>query len=519
MKRKLFTRLSLLLMLLILCLSVPCAAAESTGNEAAQESEAETASEAPLNGLVTVSGQELYYKNGQLYTGIVEIDGSSYYFVKGVMKKSAWYTSASGAKYYFRKTGVMAAEVRLKIGGSYYYFTSSGKMTVSKRVKIGDYYYYFGTDGKMVTSKRVKISGSYYYFNASGKMITSKRAKINGYYYYFNSKGKMVTSKRVKINGKYYYFSSNGKMVTSKKVKIGSYYYYFGSSGKMVTGMKKINGSYYYFKTNGRMVTGLKKINGSYYYFKSNGKRLTGWLTDESGNKYYFDKKTGKRVTGKQIISHYIRYFDEKGILYRSVDMNGKMVALTYDDGPSANTTTILNTLKKYNSAATFFVVGNRVSTYKSTVKAAYDMGCEIGNHTWSHATLTTLSASAIKSQLTQTNNAVKAVTGVSPVIMRAPGGSSNSTVSSVAGMPIIYWSIDTRDWATHSSSQTISAVLNHVQDGDIVLMHDLYSWTASASQTIIPALVSRGYQLVTVSELAECRGGMTNGVVYKSFR
>lgn len=56
-------------------------------------------------------------------------------------------------------------------------------------------------------------------------------------------------------------------------------------------------------------------------------------------------------------------------------------------------------------------------------------------------------------------------------------------------------------------------------QDGDIVLMHDLYSWTASASQTIIPTLVSRGYQLVTVSELAECRGGMTNGTVYKSFR
>ncbi|MCD8103829.1 MAG: polysaccharide deacetylase family protein [Lachnospiraceae bacterium] len=474
MKRKLFlTPVLLFVLILTFCLSGSAQAAESTDSAQAEETE----TEAPADGFVTVNGQTLYYQNGLAYTGVTKIDGSWYYFLNGVMQKSVWYTSADNAKYYFRQDGVMA---------------------LSKRIKIGSYYYYFNASGQMVTSKRVKISGNYYYFNA---------------------KGRMVTAKRVKISGNYYYFSSSGKMVTSKKVKIGNYYYYFGSKGKMVTGMKKINGYYYYFKSNGRMVTGLKKINGSYYYFKSNGKRLTGWLTDDSGNKYYFDKKTGKRVTGKQIISHYIRYFNKKGVLYRSVDMNGKMVALTYDDGPSANTTTILNTLKQYNSVATFFVVGSRVSTYKSTVKAAYDMGCEIGNHTWNHATLTTLSASSIKSQLTQTNNAVKAVTGVSPVIMRAPGGATNSTVCSVAGMPIIYWSIDTRDWATHSSAQTISAVLNHVQDGDIILMHDLYSWTANASKTIIPSLIKKGYQLVTVSELAECRGGMTNGTVYKSFR
>ncbi|MCC8045096.1 MAG: polysaccharide deacetylase family protein [Clostridiales bacterium] len=514
-KRKISVKLPLLAVLLLaLCLSVS-AAAESSSSSASQESE----TEAPADGLVTVNGKSLYYKNGQKYTGMAQIGEDWYYFSKGVMKKSYWYTSAKGNKYYFRKTGVRAASVRLKINDSYYYFASNGKMVTSKRVKINDNYYYFNSKGVMVSGKRVKINDNYYYFNSSGNILTSMLFKFNGNYYYLISKGVMVSGKRVKINDSYYYFASSGKMVTSKKVKINDYYYYFNSNGKMVTGLKKIDGSYYYFKSNGRMATGLVKIDGSYYYFSSNGKRKTGWLTDESGNKYYFDKTTGERVTGKQIISHYIRYFDEKGVLYRSVDMDGKMVALTYDDGPSKNTTTILNTLKKYNSVATFFVVGSRVSTFSSTVKAAFDMGCEIGNHTWDHSTLTRLSATSVKSQLTRTNSAVKAITGVSPVIMRAPGGSSNSTVSSVAGMPIIYWSIDTRDWATHSSSQTISAVLNHIQDGDIVLMHDLYSWTASASQTIIPSLVSRGYQLVTVSELAECRGGMTNGTVYKSFR
>ncbi|MCC8066144.1 MAG: polysaccharide deacetylase family protein, partial [Clostridiales bacterium] len=308
-----------------------------------------------------------------------------------------------------------------------------------------------------------------------------------------------------------------GKMVTNKKIKIGDYYYYFKANGKMVTGLKKINGYYYYFKANGRMVTdSTVKINGKYYYFKANGRRKTGWVTDKNGNKYYY---APARVTGKKTISHYIRYFDSKGVLYRSIDMNGKMVALTYDDGPSNNTTTILNTLEKYDSVATFFVVGSRVSYYSSIVKRAYDMGCEIGNHTYDHATLTAISVSSIYSQISRTNSAVKAITGVSPVVMRPPGGAYNSTVKSAVGMPLIYWSIDTRDWATQSASSTISSVLNNVKDGDIVLMHDLYSATAAASQTIIPTLVNRGYQLVTISELAECRGGMSNGVVYSSFR
>ncbi|MCC8138504.1 MAG: polysaccharide deacetylase family protein [Clostridiales bacterium] len=295
--------------------------------------------------------------------------------------------------------------------------------------------------------------------------------------------------------------------------------YYYTSDGTPATGMTKIGNSYYYFSSNGKMQTGLKKINGKYYYFRSNGKRLTGWYTASNGKKYYFSPKTGARVSGKQTIGSYIRYFDKNGVLYRSINKNKKMVALTYDDGPSKNTATILNTLKKYNSVATFFVVGNRVSSYKSTVKRAYSMGCEIGNHTYDHLTLTRLSRAKIQSQISKTNSAVKRITGVSPVVMRPPGGSYNKTVKSTVKMPIIYWSIDTRDWATRSSSKTIKAVLNHVKDGDIVLMHDLYSSTAAASKTIIATLVKRGYQLVTVSELAECRGGMKNGSVYSSFR
>lgn len=228
--------------------------------------------------------------------------------------------------------------------------------------------------------------------------------------------------------------------------------------------------------------------------------------------------KNGQAVTGKKNISHYLCYFNKKGVLTRKIDKNKKMVALTYDDGPSVYTPTILKTLKKNDSVATFFVVGSRVSTYSKTVQKAYDNGCQIGNHTYDHKILTRVGKKEVQKQVSKTNRAVKKVIGINPVVMRPPGGATSSNIKSWVGMPSIIWSIDTLDWKTRDSASTQKAVLNHVKDGDIVLMHDLYKATATASQTIIPELTRRGYQLVTVSELAECRGGMKQNKSYSKF-
>ena len=85
--------------------------------------------------------------------------------------------------------------------------------------------------------------------------------------------------------------------------------------------------------------------------------------------------------------------------------------------------------------------------------------------------------------------------------------------------MPAVLWSIDTLDWKTRDAQNTINTVLENVKDGDIILMHDLYDATAEASQTIIPELINRGFQLVTVSELSAYRGGMLPGKTYSRFR
>ena len=294
--------------------------------------------------------------------------------------------------------------------------------------------------------------------------------------------------------------------------------FYYKDGVKIKNTWKAVSGSKYYFGKSGKAYVGKRKVGKATYYFAVNGKRKTGWRTI-NGKKYYFSPKNGKMVTGKKTISHYLCYFSEKGVLLRKIDKNKKMVALTYDDGPSIYTSRILKTLKENNSVATFFVVGNRVPMYSDTVKKAYGMGCEIGNHTYEHKILTRADAAGIREQVSKTNAAVKNITGTDPIVMRPPGGCVNDTVKSQTGMPMILWSIDTLDWRTRNAASTKTAVLDHVKDGDIVLMHDLYEATANASTTIIPTLVERGYQLVTVSELAECRGGMKDGCLYYSFR
>lgn len=206
----------------------------------------------------------------------------------------------------------------------------------------------------------------------------------------------------------------------------------------------------------------------------------------------------------------------------RALDPGKPMVALTFDDGPSKYTPRILDTLEANGAKATFFMVGNRIGDYKGTVKRMVNLGCEPASHTWDHTYITKMAESALLTNLGQVDTAVQAASGVTTKLMRPPGGYVNDVSKATLakkGVPAIMWSIDTLDWKTKNAQKTIDAVLNHVQDGDIVLMHDLYGTTVDAVEVIVPELIKRGYQLVTVSELASYRGGMTPGHTYGKFR
>ena len=209
-----------------------------------------------------------------------------------------------------------------------------------------------------------------------------------------------------------------------------------------------------------------------------------------------------------------------KTIVFSKIDPSKPMVALTFDDGPSVYTKDILNQLEKYNAHATFFVVGNRVASYASTIERAQSLGCEIGNHSWSHPQLSAISVSEMKNEIEKTDAAIKKITGEATALLRPPYGAVDADVKKYAGKPLIHWSIDTLDWEHRTSSKTISSVLNNVRDGSIVLMHDIYAPTRDAAVSLIPTLISRGYQLVTVSEMAAYRGvKLQDGTIYYSIK
>ncbi len=205
----------------------------------------------------------------------------------------------------------------------------------------------------------------------------------------------------------------------------------------------------------------------------------------------------------------------------RGIDPTKPMTAITYDDGPSkAYTPKLLDLLEKYNTVATFFEVGTMVKSNPQFLTRMEALGCEIGNHSWDHSNLKKLSAQGVRSQIERTEELIKSYTGHDVALVRCPGGNSNATVAANVGHPMIYWTIDTRDWEHRNTAKVIAAVQNDKNlDGDIILMHSLYKSTYDASVTLIPWIINKGYQPVTVSELAFFRGvELQNGVVYYKF-
>lgn len=201
----------------------------------------------------------------------------------------------------------------------------------------------------------------------------------------------------------------------------------------------------------------------------------------------------------------------------RVIDPNKPMIALSFDDGPNVKTTIpILNTLKEYDSVATFFILGNRVTNNVDILERMLEEGSEIGNHSYSHKQLTKLSSQGLTEQIVNTQNAVIDSIGIEPKLMRPTYGSYDDQLKSRVNMPLILWSIDTMDWKSRDSKKVTDHVLENVKDGDIVLMHDIYDSTAEAVKSLVPKLIDMGYQLVTISELFEARGEiLENGQIY----
>lgn len=187
---------------------------------------------------------------------------------------------------------------------------------------------------------------------------------------------------------------------------------------------------------------------------------------------------------------------------------SGKLIAFTFDDGPSYQYTgKLLDALKKHNAKATFFMVGQNVSGNADLVQRMKNEGHELGNHSWDHASLTDISKSKMQQEIDKTNEAVYEACGAYPTVFRAPYGNLNENILNYLTVPSIYWSVDTRDWETPKKSYVKKQILDKAYDGAIILLHDIHKTSVDGFIAALDELEEEGYTLVTVTELLSRRG------------
>ncbi len=204
-------------------------------------------------------------------------------------------------------------------------------------------------------------------------------------------------------------------------------------------------------------------------------------------------------------------YVEEDKVVYHSKPNDRMEIALSFDDGPHPYyTPLILDILAEYGVRATFFMVGENVTYYTAAAEAVVEAGHEIGNHTQSHRAFTRMSEGEMRVEITACEEAIASVAEVRPHFIRPPEGEMSAAMRRVVGgmdYRIILWDVDTRDWAHTPPTVIRDHILDTVQAGDIILMHDFIghdSPTPEALRLVIPALLERGYRFVTVGELVD---------------
>ena len=180
-----------------------------------------------------------------------------------------------------------------------------------------------------------------------------------------------------------------------------------------------------------------------------------------------------------------------------------KYIALTFDDGPSWKYTPILlDGLKERGVHATFFLMGKNIEGEEDIVKRMSEEGHLIGNHSYEHIQLTKAGAKAVCEAVEHTQEQIEAITGKRPEYIRPPYGDWNEELEEEIGMTPVLWSLDSLDWKLKDTGKIIRQVLKDVQDGDIILLHDIFPSSVEAALELIDILQKEGYVFVTADEL-----------------
>ncbi len=193
-------------------------------------------------------------------------------------------------------------------------------------------------------------------------------------------------------------------------------------------------------------------------------------------------------------------YQNESGYDYT---LSKKSVAFTFDDSPNKNKTDkILSYLKDNHFHATFFVVGNRTINNETLLLSINSDGNEIGSHTYNHANMKKLTNEEIVNDYNKMNSIYQKLFQKDLTLLRPPYGNILNSQASLIPVSFILWNLDTNDWRYRNTNYIVNYVLDNIKDGDIILFHDSYDTTVKAIEELLPLLYSKGYQVMSVSEL-----------------
>lgn len=178
-------------------------------------------------------------------------------------------------------------------------------------------------------------------------------------------------------------------------------------------------------------------------------------------------------------------------------------IALTFDDGPHAvYTPKLLDGLKKRGIHATFFLIGKNIEGNEDIVKRIQDEGHLIGSHTYNHVQLNKLSESKARDEVLKGCNKIYETTGTYSSFVRPPYGAWKKNLDFCITMIPVSWNVDSLDWKTQNTEKIVKRVVKDVEEGDIILMHDIFDTSVEAALQIADTLTEEGYQFVTVDEL-----------------
>jgi peptidoglycan-N-acetylglucosamine deacetylase len=196
-----------------------------------------------------------------------------------------------------------------------------------------------------------------------------------------------------------------------------------------------------------------------------------------------------------------------KPATYTQARVDQPYIAMTFDDGPSAeNTPRLLEMLKQRNIKATFFLIGQNAASNPDLVRRILADGHEIGNHSWTHPQLSKLSDDRVTMEITKTQDAIKDASGFSPTLLRPPYGAitprQREWIEDRFGLNVILWSVDPFDWKRPGASVITQRILSQVRPGAIILSHDIHKQTVDAMPATLDGLIAKGYKFATVSQL-----------------